>query len=48
MNPIPEGYGHGLPLIYVIWFLIMVILYFPCAWFAEFRRRRTKWWLSYL
>jgi uncharacterized membrane protein len=48
MNPIPEGYGHGLPLIYLIWFIIMVILYFPCAWFAEYRRRRIKWWLSYL
>jgi hypothetical protein len=48
MNPIPERYGHGLPLIYLIWRIIMVILYFPCAWFAEYRRRRKKWWLSYL
>lgn len=48
MNPNPEGYGHRLPLIYLTWFIIMVILYFPCAWFAEFRRRQKKWWLSYL
>src|SRR5882757_4705737 len=48
MNETPAGYGHGLPLIYLTWFVVVVLLYFPCAWFAEYRRRHKAWWLSYL
>jgi uncharacterized membrane protein len=48
MNEIPAGYGHGLPLIYLTWFLLAVILYFPCAWFAQYRSTHKAWWLSYL
>jgi len=48
MNETPAGYGHSLPLIYLTWFAIVVLLYFPCAWFAEYRRRHKVWWLSYL
>jgi uncharacterized membrane protein len=48
MNPIPPGYGHGLPFIYGVWALALVILYFPCAWFAGVKARRKDWWLSYL
>jgi uncharacterized membrane protein len=48
MNETPAGYGHGLPLIYLTWCAIALILYFPCAWFAEYRSRHKKWWLSYL
>jgi hypothetical protein len=47
LNEAPDGYGHGLPLIYLTWCTIAVLLYFPCAWFAEYRRRHTAWWLSY-
>jgi uncharacterized membrane protein len=48
MNEIPAGYGHGLPLIYLTWFVLIVALSFPCAWFAEYRRRHKMWWLRYL
>lgn len=48
MNEVPVGYGHGLPLIYLTWCGLAVLLYFPCAWFAEYRRRNKSWWLSYL
>jgi uncharacterized membrane protein len=48
MNEVPDGYGHSLPLIYLTWCVLLVMLYFPCAWFAEYRRRHKKWWLSYL
>ena len=48
MNKTPAGYGHGLPLIYLTWFVIMVLLYFPCAGFAAYRSQHKKWWLSYL
>jgi uncharacterized membrane protein len=48
MNQVPDGYGHGLPVVYLTWFVIVVLLYFPCAWFAEYKRRHKAWWLSYL
>jgi uncharacterized membrane protein len=48
MNQIPEGYGHGLPFIYAMWALVLVILYFPCSSFADLKQRKRTWWLSYL
>ncbi|MGZ3721191.1 MAG: DUF1624 domain-containing protein [Bdellovibrionota bacterium] len=45
----PVGYGHALPFIYAMWILAVAILYLPCKWFMEFRRRHRDWtWLSYL
>ena len=28
--------------------LVVVVLYFPCRWFAELKARRAHPWLSYL
>lgn len=44
----PAEYGVGLLGAYVAWIAIMVALYPACAWFAEVKRRRRDWWLSYL
>jgi uncharacterized membrane protein len=45
----PEGYGHGLPFIYLMWFLAVAALYLPCRWFMKFKQRHRDWgWLSYL
>ena len=46
-NPLPPGYGHHLPFVYLMWALVVVILYFPCAWYAGLKARRKDWWLSY-
>jgi uncharacterized membrane protein len=48
MNEVPDGYGHGLPVVYATWLVVLIALYFPCAWFAQYRRDHKKWWLSYL
>ena len=48
LNEIPEGYGHSLPFIYLMWITAVVILYFPCRWWAGLKQRRKDWWLSYL
>ena len=46
---VPSGYGHGLPFIYGVWISVLAILYLPCRWFMEFKRRHRDWnWLSYL
>lgn len=44
----PDNYGHNLPFVYLMWITVVVILYFPCRWFAALKERRKDWWLSYL
>jgi uncharacterized membrane protein len=44
----PEGWGFGLPVVYLAWFLVLATLYPACRWYAEVKQRRTDWWLSYL
>jgi len=44
----PEGYVWGLPLLYLVWAVAIVLLYFPCRWFAALKARRNDWWLQYL
>jgi uncharacterized membrane protein len=44
----PDDYGHNLPFVYLMWLIAVVILYFPCRWFAGLKQRRKDWWLSYI
>ena len=44
----PEGYGFGLPAVYLVWVTVIAILYLPCLWFADLKKRRKDVWLSYL
>ena len=50
LNPgrAPDGYQWGLPLLYLVWAIVIVILYFPCRWFAGFKASHKSPWLSYL
>ena len=45
----PAGYGDGLPFVYLMWFIALLILYLPCQWYMAFKSRHRDWvWLSYL
>jgi uncharacterized membrane protein len=44
----PGMWGFGLPVVYAVWIAAVVLLYFPCRWFADLKRRRKETWLSYL
>jgi uncharacterized membrane protein len=44
----PDGYGVGLPGVYVVWLLVVAALYPLCRWVAAIKARRRDWWLSYL
>jgi uncharacterized membrane protein len=44
----PPGWGVSLPVTYLIWLLVVVMLFPICAWFAKVRERSNAWWLSYL
>jgi uncharacterized membrane protein len=47
-NQFPPEFGLGLSGVYAVWLIVVVLLYFPCAWFAALKKRRRDWWLSYL
>jgi uncharacterized membrane protein len=44
----PPGWGLSLPLIYLLWVLVVVLLFPVCRWFASVKRRRNSPWLSYV
>ena len=44
----PDGWGFGLAGVYLAWAVVLIALYPLCEWFAELKRRRSDWWLSYL
>ncbi len=44
---VPSDYGISLPLVYLVWAGVLLVLYLPCRWFAEVKRRRRETWLSY-
>ena len=41
-------YGHGLAAVCGMWFAIVVLLYFPCAWFARVKRENPDSLLRFL
>lgn len=45
---VPLNYGVSLPMVYLIWLGLLVVLYPPCRWFAGVKQRYRNPWLSYL
>lgn len=46
--PQPPGYRWSLGLLYAVFAVAIVLLYFPCRWFAQLKARKTEWWLKFL
>lgn len=44
----PEGFGVGLPGVYLIWLGVVAALYPLCRRVAALKARRRDWWLSYV
>ena len=44
----PKGYGVGLPGVYALWAVVVIVLYPFCRWIAAVKARRRDWWLSYV
>ena len=44
----PPPHIWSLWLLYLVYFLCLIALYFPCRWYAEFRARKKSAWLSYV
>lgn len=45
---IPRDHRWGLPLLYVVWFAVVVLLYFVCRWYAVLKSRNRASWLKYI
>jgi uncharacterized membrane protein len=44
----PPGWESNLAVVYLLWLAVVVIMYPLCRWYANVKRSRTDWWLSYL
>lgn len=45
---VPADYGVDLPMVYVVWAGVVLLLFPLCWWFARVKERYRWWWLSYL
>ncbi len=44
-----QGYGFSLPVVYLVWMIIVVILYPFCKRYDRYKiNHKEKWWLSYI
>jgi uncharacterized membrane protein len=45
---LPYGSGYPLWYVYATWVSVIIILYFPCRWYSQYKSAHTYWWLSYI
>lgn len=45
---LPSTYQPSLPRTYLVWIIVLLITYYPCKWFSNYKKENRKWWLSYL
>ena len=51
LNYPPDGaapYGHGLGVVCAMWVAVVALLYWPCAWFAQVKKRHPDSLLRFL
>jgi hypothetical protein len=44
----PPGWANPLPVVYLLWIVVVVLLYPLCRWYAALRARSANPLLSYL
>ena len=45
----PTDLNFDLPIVYFWFIVVMILMYFPCRWFAGIKvRHKNVWWLSHL
>lgn len=48
LNRFPQDFGYSLGFTYAAWMFVVISVYPLCQWYANLKRRRHDWWLSYL
>ncbi len=44
----PPGYGWPLPVVWLLWVIVVLLLYAPSRWFERIKRERKSRWLRYI
>jgi len=45
----PANFGFGLPVVYAVWIIVVLLLYPLCKWFAKVKsKHKSAWWVSYV
>lgn len=44
----PFNFGFSLPVVYLVWIIVVLMLYYPSRWFYQYKLANKKWWLRYL
>ena len=44
----PDGYMWSLGLLYLVWFIVLIVLYFACRWYAGAKARNPKGLLRFV
>ncbi len=44
----PPGWPASLPVVYLYWIAVVLLVYPACRWYAALKGRRNDPWLSYL
>jgi len=44
----PPTFGYPLPVLYLIWLIVILILYPLCKWYDKYKSTHHQWWLKYL
>ena len=47
-GPVPAGYMWSLALLYLVYAVCLLLLYFPCRWYAKVKAKKRSLLLSYL
>jgi uncharacterized membrane protein len=47
-RPLPDGYGFGLPVVYLVWAGVIATLYPFSLWYGRVKARGRGWWWGYL
>ncbi|MFI5229933.1 MAG: hypothetical protein ACHQWU_12750 [Gemmatimonadales bacterium] len=46
--PVPPGYRWSLGLLYVVFAIVIALLYYPCKWYGDVKRRDKTGVLKYI
>ena len=44
----PDGFGFTITGLYLLWLVVILLLYYPCKWFSNYKKTHQQWWVSYL
>jgi uncharacterized membrane protein len=45
---LPVGYTPSLLRLYLVWVIVLLILYFPCRWYANYKSTHKNWITTYI